>query len=294
MDSRLWDSYRPRSGDIVIATYPKCGTTWTQRIVSSLVFQSPEPKPISLSPWIDNRFSQTAEDVHTRIEAQTHRRYLKSHLPFDALPDYAEVKYIHVARDGLDAMMSWHNHQTKYKRMDLLDRAGLADDTVARAYPRPAEDEREFFHDWMGLNGEGKVSDVSADAFFDTERTFWAARQQPNMLLVHYADLIADLDGEMRRIAHFLDIETPPALWPSLVQSATFEQMRSDGDALMPFAGVAWDGGAKTFLNAGKNERWRDVLTTEDVALYRDRAAKELPPALNAWLAQGRRTAGDP
>lgn len=294
MDSRLWDTYRPRPDDIVIATYPKCGTTWTQRIVSLLLFQSPEPKPINQSPWIDNRFTQDPVEIQARIEAQTHRRFLKSHLPFDALPRHAQVKYIHVARDGLDALMSWHNHQTKYKRMDLLDRAGLADETVARPYPRPSEEPREFFRDWMGLSGEGRMSDVSAEAFFDTERTYWAARRESNMLLVHYADMIADLDAEMRRIASFLEIETPPALWPELVHAATFEQMKKDGDMLMPFAGMAWDGGAKTFIHAGKNERWREALSADDIALYRARAAQELSPSLNCWLREGRLVAGDP
>jgi aryl sulfotransferase len=294
MDSRLWDAYRPRPGDVVIATYPKCGTTWMQRIVSLLVFQSPEPKPMSLSPWIDERFINIPTETQARIEAQTHRRYLKSHLPFDALPHYAQVKYIHVARDGLDAMMSWHNHQVKYKRLDLLDRAGFADESVARPYPRPAESPRNFFRDWMGLNGEGRVSDVSAAAFFDTERTYWAARGEPNVLMVHYSDLTADLNGEMRRIAKFLDIDTPPALWPSLVHAATFEQMRRDGDALMPHAKAAWAGGAADFIYAGKNERWREALTDEDVAAYRARAEHEMSPALNRWLREGRRGAGDP
>jgi aryl sulfotransferase len=294
MDSRLWDAYRPRPGDIVIATYPKCGTTWTQRIVGLLVFQSTEPKPISLSPWIDNRFTQAPAETQARIEAQTHRRYLKSHLPFDALPHHAQVKYIHVARDGLDAMMSWHNHQVKYQRMDLLDRAGVADETIARSYPRPSENPRDFFRDWMGLNGEGRVSDVSAAAFFDTERTYWAARRQSNMLMVHYGDLLADLDGEMRRIADFLTIAAAPALWRELVHAATFEQMRRDGDALMPAAKGGWPGGAADFLHAGKNERWREALTDADVAAYRAQAEHEMSPALNRWLREGRRGAGDP
>jgi aryl sulfotransferase len=243
MDSRLWDAYRPRSGDVVIATYPKCGTTWTQRIVSLLVFQSPEPKPMSLSPWIDCRFMHEPTETRALIEAQTHRRYLKSHLPFDALPHYAQAKYIHVARDGLDAMMSWHNHQVKYKRMDLLDRAGLADEMVARAYPRPSENPRDFFRDWMGLNGEGRVSDVSAEAFFDTERTYWAARPEPNMLMVHYADLLADLDGEMRRIADFLEIAATPALWPELVhvRANAPRWRRADADSERRLA--CWRGG---------------------------------------------------
>ena len=53
-DSAGWNNYEPRSDDIIIATYPKCGTTWTQRIVGMLVFQSADPFPVQdLSPWPD-------------------------------------------------------------------------------------------------------------------------------------------------------------------------------------------------------------------------------------------------
>jgi aryl sulfotransferase len=71
-DGRRWQHYRPRSNDIVIATYPKSGTTWMQRIVGLLVFQTPEPKPImQISTWIDRRFPQPIEAVVAQIEAQS-------------------------------------------------------------------------------------------------------------------------------------------------------------------------------------------------------------------------------
>jgi aryl sulfotransferase len=79
------------------------GTTWMQQIVNLLIFQSPEPRPLGeLSPWLDNRIHLPIEVVLPKIEAQTHRRFLKSHLPLDALPIYDEVKYIHVARAVLN------------------------------------------------------------------------------------------------------------------------------------------------------------------------------------------------
>jgi aryl sulfotransferase len=123
-------------------------------------------------------------------------------------------------------------------------------------------------------------------AFFDTERTWWAARDKPNMLMVHYTDLKADLDGQMRRIADFLGIETPKSLWPQLVEAATFEAMRREGKSLMPTADAAFEGGHEGFLFQGRNQRWRDVLTEEDITLYRTTAARELPPDLNTWLAR--------
>ena len=87
LDSRRWQHYRPRPGDVVVATYPKCGTTWMQRIISLLVFQDPEPRPvIQISPWIDRRAREPIEAVMARIDAQDHRRFLKAHLPADGLP----------------------------------------------------------------------------------------------------------------------------------------------------------------------------------------------------------------
>src|SRR4051794_4463475 len=142
-DSRRWDHYRPRPGDIAIATYPKCGTTWTQRIVDLLVFQSPEPRPVmEISPWIDRRGVEPAEAVMARIEAQEHRRFLKAHLPADGLPLHDEVRYVHVARDGRDACMFFHNHGTGFadEMLAALDRAGAADETIGRPFPRVPAD----------------------------------------------------------------------------------------------------------------------------------------------------------
>ena len=98
----------------------------------------------------------------------------------------------------------------------------------------------------------------------------------------------------MRRIAAFLDIPVDEALWPSLVQAASFEQMREAGDALMPHAKTSWVGGARQFFNKGTNGRWRDVLTADDVARYEAKVREKFTPALAAWVEGGRRLAGDP
>ena len=291
-DSRHWDQYQPRSGDIVIGTAAKVGTTWTQQIVNLLVFQSPEPRPLGmLTPWLDARFFAPLEVVLPMLEAQAHRRFIKTHLPMDALPLYDEVRYIHTARDGRDAAMSYLNHLNSHTAdaWARFDAIGLADPTIGKPMPRPPRTVREFFHYWVEADGMH-----TADGFLALERTYWEQRKADNVLLVHYADLKADLDGEMRRISAFLGIAVDEAIWPALVEAATFEAMKRDGDQLLAGMERGFEGGHRSFLHKATNGRWKGEVDEADLALYRTKQEAALSPALIAWLEGGRAVAGDP
>lgn len=292
-DSARWQDYRPRPDDIIIATYPKCGTTWTQRIVCMLIFGCPKPRPIwALSPWPDMRWWGPVEPILAKAEAQTHRRFFKSHLPYDALPVYEGVKFIHVARDGRDAAISFHNHL-----LNMSPEAREMGNAVIRSDPKFGDEippipecPQAFFREWITDDGRGD----DGASFFTVERSFWEARHEEHVLLVHFNDLLADLGVEMRRIAMFLDIEIPELLWPKLIEAAGFEAMKSQGDALLPEAHRLWDGGPARFLNRGTNGRWQNRVAPEDLARYEARVREAFSPGLARWLEHGRLVAGDP
>jgi len=293
-DSARWAGYRPRTDDIIIATYSKCGTTWTQRIVSMLLFGSEDTRAIwDASPWPDARFGGPIDELLAKMEAQTHRRFFKSHLPLTALPLYESVKYVHVARDGRDACMSLHNHIANFTQQGLamLDQISKDDPKFGTPFPRGSDDPRAFFHTWLTEDLTGGGPEVE---FFGLERSFWSARRRANVLLVHYNDLKADREGEMRRIARFLDIDVPESRWPALVEAASFEAMKREGEALMPMAHFLWEGGPSRFLHKGTNGRWRDVVSEADLARYHEAVAREFTPSLARWVEHGRRIAGDP
>lgn len=298
VDSRRWAAFSPRPDDIVIATPPKCGTTWTQQIVGSLIFQDASPRPLpKVSPWIDQRFRSSVEETYAILEAQTHRRFIKTHLPIDGLPLYDEVRYIHVARDGRDVALSAHNHFGSNLPATLanFDRIGLQDPAIGRRYPRLPEDPGAFFRLWLSTPAvPGQSDGLTSPSFFDFVTGYWAERRRANLLLVHYADLTADLDGEMRRIAGFLDIQIDDAIWPSLVEAAGFEKMRSAGEQLMPHINAMLDGGANRFFNKGGSGRWRGALTDADLALYDAKVRAKFPPNLAAWVQGGRAAIGEP
>ena len=85
-DSGRWANFRRHADDIFICTPPKCGTTWTQAICAMLVSGRADhgQLPGMVSPWVDSNFAPI-EDYLRQVEAQTHRRYLKTHTPFDGL-----------------------------------------------------------------------------------------------------------------------------------------------------------------------------------------------------------------
>src|SRR4051812_19553812 len=106
-DNLRWDALELRGGDIIICAPPKCGTTWTQRLVSLLVFDGPHlPAPLPLvSPWFDLTV-QPVENVVAALDGQEHRRFIKTHTPLDGLVLDDRVTYLGVGRDPRDAAVS--------------------------------------------------------------------------------------------------------------------------------------------------------------------------------------------
>jgi len=287
LDSQRWDSVTLRPGDVVIATSMKAGTTWVQRIMSLLVFgPGPLPAPfVALSPWIDSAFGGDLEDVVATIEAQEHRRFLKSHLPFDALPYDPAVRYLYVGRDTRDVFMSVFNHYSGYTELtySLLDAAG----GPLGPMPRCPATERALWADWMTRS----LFDWETDGWpfwshHHHAATFWRHRHLPNVLLLHYADLLADLEGQMRRVASFTGIEVAEDTWPELVAAARFDAMKREAMRNGEYLALLFDGGAGRFFHKGTNGRWRHVLTEDDLTLY-DAAAAALDRDLRAWLESG-------
>jgi aryl sulfotransferase len=93
-DSAIWNEFDFRDDDIVIATYAKSGTTWTQQIVAQMLFGGdPALAVAELSPWLDLRVPPRAVKLEA-VAAQTHRRILKTHLPVDALVFSPRAKYL--------------------------------------------------------------------------------------------------------------------------------------------------------------------------------------------------------
>ena len=279
MDSTVWNDFSFRDDDVIVATYGKAGTTWTQQIVAQLIFQGDESVNVNqISPWYDMRI--IPPEVRQAVDAQTHRRVVKTHLPADALVMSPRAKYLYVARDGRDVMWSMYNHHAGF-RPDIYAMFNSVPGLVGEPLAPPDPDIRRYFNTWVERDGYPFWS------FWENTQSWWALRDQPNVKLVHFNRLKADLAGEMRAIADFLEIETPEAMWPAIVEHCTFDYMKANAERFAPMGGMPWEGGADTFINKGVNGRWRDVLSPAESLAYEEMAAEKLGPDCARWLATG-------
>ena len=280
-DSRVWNDFDFRDDDIIIATWAKSGTTWTQQIVGQLIFNGQEDLPVAdMSPWLDFVLPPPEAGVEL-VKTQTHRRFIKTHLPLDALVFSPKAKYLYIGRDGRDVAWSMHNHHANfvpeaYEALNHNPRRGGGPEMAP-----PTEDVVQYFREWLARDG------YPWWPFWENVRGWWATRTLPNVLMVHFEGLKKDLPGEMRRIATFLDIPIDEARWPTIVEHCTFDYMKAHAHFSAPAGGSLWEGGATTFINKGANGRWRDQLSLEDIAIYEARALAELGPDCAHWLATG-------
>lgn len=292
LDSTRWDGFVPRDDDIVITTAYKAGTTWTQRIVAALVLG---PPPLyadmnQLSPWIDARWNGPIEPMLAGVEAQEHRRFLKSHLAADGLRYFPQAKYIVVGRDTRDVFMSLFNHYSSYTDfvLSLLNDA----DRPGPEFPVCPATPQELWPRWISEGWfEWEPDGWPYWSHHHHLSTWWESRDLDNVLFVHFGDLKADPETEIRRVAEYLDIEIDDGAMPGILSTVGIDAMREEARGADDPMQMAFEGGAARFFYKGDNGRWRGVLSDDDLALY-DSAAATLDSQLRAWLEGGRHAVG--
>ncbi len=288
MDSARWDGFEPRPDDIFICTPYKSGTTWMQMICALLIFKTPKlPQPLAaISPWIDMRVTPVEETLR-RYAEQTHRRIIKTHTALDGLPYFPQATYLYCARDPREIFISmWHH--AKNQRIPHL--VSLLVEQGIEVPPPPAvpEDIDERFQLWLTKPAFPWEQDgFPFWSVFSHAKTFWQFRARENIHFLHYADLMSDLDGQMRRIASILGITVDEELWPHLVAAATFSSMKENADMTAPDTDLnAWQDNA-AFFHRGGHGQWRELLSADSVNLYETVRHEKGPAEFVDYLERG-------
>ena len=283
-DSTRWNGFRFRDDDIVVVTWSKTGTTLTQQLVFQLIFAGKrglygEPGG-GLSPWLDG--PAPFPEMLVQLEAQRHRRCIKSHLPRDALLIDPRVRYLYVGRDARDVIWSVFNHHLGFTQ-EARDLMNGAPDRGGPPILPIDRDVRDYYLHWLDHDA---LPGFPMPSFWDHVRGWWEVRGLPNVLLLHFNDLINDLERQLRRVAHFLGIHIDEARLPAMLEHCSLEYMR---EAVSKDSAVnrIFKDGPRTFFNRGTNGRWRDVLSADEIARCDEISAARLPPDCAHWLLTG-------
>ena len=282
-DSARWRAFEPRAGDILICTPYKAGTTWMQMICALLIFQRGELHlPLAeISPWMDLK-GHTAEKVHATYAAQEHRRFIKTHTPLDGLPWFPDATYLCVERDPRDIFMSLLSH-LKNGNPDA-DAIFAREMRNAEGPPPLPDDPDEFFRMWLSKGSFDWEKDGAPYwSVFRHGATFWEHRNAANIHMIHYRDLKADREGQMRHIAGLLGIEVADDKWQELIAAAGFESMKKNADRTAPDTDMKMWKDNSRFFNKGTSGQWYGVLSAQSLALL-DQVKSRYPADYIDWL----------
>ncbi|SMX36933.1 sulfotransferase domain-containing protein [Maliponia aquimaris] len=273
-DSRRWQAFTPREGDIVVCTPAKSGTTWTQGILAMLIAADPgvDAQTSMKSPWIDIAL-RPLDEVMARLEAQDHRRQVKTHTSFDGIPYWPQLRYVTVYRHPIDVHFSYRKHyanQTKARFADHL-------------FP---EDPSESFRIFLEADHADGASLVTIVRHY---RETLAREPRENLLRLHYADMLRDLRGAVTRIAAHAGIDTPGDLLEDIVQAATFDSMKANAHRFTPSAGQEFWQSDAGFFDSATSNKWEGQLSADDLAAYDARMCELLGPDERKWLEWGTR-----
>ena len=202
-DARLSiESWKPRPTDIVITPFGKCGTTWLQQTFHTLRTRGDmDFDDISrVVPWIE-----TSVGLGVDLEAPQRAapRGFKSHLPFDMLPPGARA--VVAFRDPRDAMVSMYR----------------------------------FFEGWFFEPGAIGIHDFAAARmggspgsrdYWEHLISWWAQRDNPDVLLFSYEGMVADPEGSIRRLAAFCDIPLDDDLLALTLERSSIDFMLAHKD----------------------------------------------------------------
>ena len=274
-DTGRWANFQNRDDDIFICTPPKCGTTWTQAICAMLVFGTADHgiAPGAVSPWIDANFAPI-DDYLKEVDSQPHRRFLKTHSPFDGIPYHPSCTYLAVFRDPRDAYLSGLNHRDNMNDQDLAE----------SVFPSGAD----AFDNWLHAVREPGGWDVpSLDSIAHFFNSYWPYRELDNVHMFHYADMKRDLPGAISSMAQALGSTIDQTQLDAFTHAASFETMKGKAEQFAPESGTGmWKKETNFFAN-GSSEQWKDKLNADQLADFDARLAQLLPADEAHWLLNG-------
>lgn len=286
----IWNHIPLREDDIVIASTVKSGTTWLQQIISQIVFEGEFDGNLSdISPWVDSLRDHSEEEILEILDKQKHRRYMKTHSPASTVLTKNIIKNgtkcIFITRDFRDVIWSFYNHFRNSKYALNKDRIDYEMTKRLRATSTP----HEFWHMVMEnpymfkINHDHRI----VWSYFNVVKSWLMSKARDtkgNILILHFADLKADLYGNIIKICKYLGYDYGEDILDKIYEKSTFSYMKKNSDNCVPKNFIKR---SSSFINKGSNKRWLNVLNDEDQEEYKELIRIFFSNDIIDWIENG-------
>ncbi|KAK7919638.1 hypothetical protein WMY93_010922 [Mugilogobius chulae] len=237
----IW-AFTPDPSDLLIATYPKAGTTWTQEIVDLLLHNGDAeackraPTPVR-SPFLEICSPKPIPSG----------KMIKTHLPIQLVPlGFWEnkCKTIYVARNAKDNLVSYYHF-----------------DRMNQTQPEPGP--------WDGYIHKFMRGDVGWGSWYDHVKGYWVEREKKNILYLFYEDMKENPRREVERIMKYLDLSLSDEVISRIVELTSFKNMKENpmsNYSCIP--SQVFDHNISAFMRKGEVGDWRNHFTSEQSKMF--------------------------
>ncbi|CAJ1084940.1 cytosolic sulfotransferase 3-like [Xyrichtys novacula] len=238
-------NFQARPDDVLIATYPKAGTTWVSYLLDLLYFRQTAQERQASVPIYDR--VPFLEIIHPCLESgkdladklPTSPRLIKTHFPVQFVPKSfweQNSRLVYVARNAKDNMVSYFHF-----------------DRMNKVQPWPG-DWNNYFQRFL----DGKMVFGS---WYDHVSGWWEKKKTcPNIHYMFYEDLIEDTGREIDKLCSFLGLSPSAEEKEKLASGVQFDNMKKDSMANYSTNPVM-DFKISPFMRKGKVGDWKDHFT---------------------------------
>lgn len=238
------EAFQARPDDLLIATYPKSGTTWISEIVDMIyndgnVEQCKRDSIYNRVPFMELIVPGMLNGVQ-QLDKMPSPRLVKTHLPVQLLPESFKIsncKIIYVARNAKDVAVSYYHFYQ-----------------MAKMHPEPGSWD-EFLEKFV----EGKVSFGS---WYDHVKGWWEKRKSLPILYLFYEDMKEDPKRELWRVLQFLEKEVSEEVFHRILHHTSFQEMQKNTTTNYKDVPVAaMDHSVSPFMRKGISGDWKNYFT---------------------------------
>ncbi|XP_017561183.1 cytosolic sulfotransferase 3-like isoform X1 [Pygocentrus nattereri] len=238
-------NFKARPDDILIATYPKAGTTWVSYVLDLLYFSKLGPErqnslPIFLRvPFLDGAFPGLPTGVELADMLPTTPRLIKTHLPVQLVPKSfweQNCRVIYTARNAKDNAVSYYH----FNRMNM----GQPDPGDWSTFLQTFMDGKTVFGPW-----------------YDHVCGYWEKKQtHSNIHYMFFEDMVEDTGREVERLCSFLGSSTSAEEKERITKATQFDAMKQN--KMTNYSTVpVMDSKISPFMRKGKVGDWKNHFT---------------------------------